>query len=262
MVTAIGAERGEWTTPHPVGVLPPYATEWRRGVLAMVPLWTGVVPFGVTFGVIARQSGFGALDAELASLLVFAGSAQMAMISLYEDGAAFAAIVLTALVLNLRHILYGLSLRRELPNGAAKPAVPILAFFLTDESFGVAVNDARQAERDPDRPPRRADAFLCGASLSLFVVYALATLTGVTLGALLPDAEEIGLDLVFPLSFLALLLPLLRTRPHLVVALLAAGLALILGRFGGGVAVLGATLGGAALGAALDGRTARRAATG
>ena len=68
--------------------MPAYRAEWRRGFLAIVPLWTGVVPFGVTFGVIARQAGFGRLDAQLGSLLVFAGSAQMAMVGLYEDHAA------------------------------------------------------------------------------------------------------------------------------------------------------------------------------
>jgi 4-azaleucine resistance transporter AzlC len=220
----------------------------------MVPLWTGVVPFGLTFGVIARQVGFGPAEAQLSSLLVFAGSAQMAMVSLYEDGAGFVPIVLTALVLNLRHLLYGLSVRRELPPGGTRPPLPLLAFFLTDESYGIAVDDARRAERAERRPPRRTGAFLCGASLSLFAVYTLATLVGVTVGALLPDAEEIGLDLVFPLSFLVLLLPLVRSRPQVAVALAAAGLVLALGPLGGGVAVLGATVGGAALGAALDGR--------
>ena len=258
MVSAADMRPGEGTLGRATGELPPYGAEWRRGFLAMVPLWTGVVPFGLTFGVIARQVGFGPLEAQLSSVLVFAGSAQMAMVSLYEDGAGFVPIVLTALVLNLRHLLYGLSLRRELPPGASRPPVPLLAFFLTDESYGITVDDARRAARLTDRQPRRTDAFLWGASLSLFLVYTLATMTGVTLGALLPKAEVIGLDLVFPLSFLALLLPLVRTKPQVAVALAAAGLALALGRLGGGAAVLGATLGGAALGAALDGRTAPR----
>lgn len=229
---------------------PAYRSEVRRGVLAMVPLGTGVVPFGVTFGVVARQAGFGPLDAQLASLLVFAGSAQMAMVALYEDHAGWLAIVLTALVLNLRHVLYGLSLRRALPAHGTRPPLPFLAFFLTDESYGMTVNDAQTAAHR-----RRTDAFLVGASLSLYGVFAAATLAGVTLGAVLPKAEELGLDLVFPLSFLALLLPLLRTRRQVAVALLAAGVALILSRFGGGLSVLGATLGGAALGAWIDGRT-------
>lgn len=230
---------------------PVYRSEWRRGALAMAPLWTGVVPFGLTFGVVARQAGFGPIEAQLGSMLVFAGSAQMAMVSLYEDHAGWAAIVLTAFVLNLRHVLYGFSLRSALPTGGSRPPPPVLAFFLTDESYGVTVNDARAASSPV---ARRTDALLFGASLSLYVVFSVATLAGVTLGALLPDAEELGLDLVFPLSFLALLLPLLQTRRQVAVALGAAGVALLLGRFGGGVAVLGATFGGAALGAWLDRR--------
>jgi 4-azaleucine resistance transporter AzlC len=234
---------------------PSYAAEWRRGLLAMVPLWAGVVPFGASFGVIAREAGFGPLEAQLASVLVFAGSAQMAMVALYDEHAAPVAIVLTALVLNLRHVLYGLSLRRVLPAGTTHPPLRLLAFFLTDESFGIAVNDARSRVDDSARHRmRRPDAFLCGASLSLYAVFVVATLAGVTLGAVLPDAESLGLEMVFPLSFLALLLPLLRSRRQVGVALVAAALAIVLGRFGGGAAVLGATLGGAGLGAWLDGR--------
>ena len=208
MVTAAEASaQDERALPDRAGALPPYAAELRRGFLAMVPLWLGVVPFGVTFGVVAQQAGFGAIETQLGSMLIFAGSAQMAMVSLYDDGAAFIAIVLTTLVLNLRHVLYGLSLRRELPTRrvAAAAAGPGL---LPDRR--VLRNRRRRRADEPAArtPARRADAFLFGASISLLPRLALATLAGVTLGGVLPDAEEIGLELVFPLSFLALLLPL------------------------------------------------------
>jgi hypothetical protein len=72
-MVAIGVARSDGGLER-VAELPPYAAEWRRGFLAMIPLWTGVVPFGVAFGVIARQAGFGVIDAALASLLVFATS--------------------------------------------------------------------------------------------------------------------------------------------------------------------------------------------
>lgn len=229
----------------------PWRAEWRRGFVAIMPLWIGVVPFGVTYGVIARQAGFGGWETQASSLLIFAGSAQMAMISLFDRGAAPLAIVLTALVLNLRHVLYGLSLVRELGSEPARPRPAFLAPFLTDESYGMTVADGNSAV-----PGRRADAFLFGASVSLYLVYALATLAGVSLGGVLPDADDLGLELVFPLSFLVLLLPLVRGSRSLLVAVLSAIAVLAAGRvFDGGVAILLATLGAAGSGALLDRRS-------
>jgi predicted branched-subunit amino acid permease len=49
--------------------------ELRRGFLAVVPLWPGVVPFAVAYAVLARTSGYSAVETQLMSLLVFAGSA-------------------------------------------------------------------------------------------------------------------------------------------------------------------------------------------
>ena len=107
--------------------MPAASAEIRRGFLAMVPLWAGVAPFAMTFGILARTAGFTALEAQALSMFVFAGSAQIAIVTLFAGGAGATAIVVTALVLNLRHILYGLSLSRgwERP---PRPPLPFLAF--------------------------------------------------------------------------------------------------------------------------------------
>ena len=109
-LTAPGAMIGEVSERETDDERRPWRTEWRRGFAAMVPLWLGAAPFGLTYGVVAQQAGFGAIETQLSSMLIYAGAAQIAMISLFDDGAAFVAIVLTTLILNLRHVLYGLSL--------------------------------------------------------------------------------------------------------------------------------------------------------
>ena len=58
------------------------SAEIRRGFLAMVPLWAGVVPFAMTFGILARTAGFTAPEAQALSMFVFAGSAQIAIVTL------------------------------------------------------------------------------------------------------------------------------------------------------------------------------------
>jgi branched chain amino acid efflux pump len=209
-----------------------------RGFVAMVPLWLGVVPFALVFAVIARDAGLSIVQTQVLSLLVFAGSAQFSAAGLFARGAAGLEIVLTTFLLNVRHVLYGMSLtRRTRLDGWRRP---VAAFFLTDEAFGVVAG-----QRD------RSFGFLLGAEMSLYVTWNLATLAGALLGSSIPDPAELGVDLVFPLAFLALLVPLVRTRVELVVAVVAGGAAWIAARElpGGGTPVLVAGVGGSLLGA-------------
>lgn len=220
--------------------------EFRRGFAAMLPLWLGVVPFAAAFAILARTSGLSTLETQALSVLVFAGSAQLAFVDLTGAGAGAAAILITVLLLNLRHVLYGLSLNTLLPSRTAPPR-PLLAALLTDESYGLTIRDFRAG--------RGSAGFLFGASLSLFLSFAVATLAGALLGSYLPDPDRIGLSTVFPLSFLALLLPLLRNRIEVVVAAAAGLAAIVINKFTeGGITILIVTIAGAGLGTLLHRR--------
>ena len=223
-----------------------YIRDFPRGFLAALPLWPGVVPFGAAFAILARTAGFSGLETQAFSLLVFSGAAQVAAVTLSAGGAGTLAIVLTALMLNLRHVLYSLSLNPRLPQ-RTRPPRPILAFFLTDEAYGLTIRDALDGGGGV--------GFLLGAAFSLYGSFGLATLAGILLGGFLPDPQRIGLDFIFPLTFLALLLPLVRSRRQVLVAAVSGGAALLLSRFtDGGVTVLVATVLAAGLGALLDRR--------
>jgi 4-azaleucine resistance transporter AzlC len=222
-------------------------SEVRRGFVAMLPLWLGVVPFALAFAILARTSGLSVLETEALSVLVFAGSAQLAFVNLVKDGAGGAVILLTVLLLNLRHVLYGLSLNSHLP-ARTRPSRPVLAALMTDESYGLTIRAFLSG--------RGSAGYFFGASLSLFISYATATLAGALFGSWLPDPERLGLETVFPLSFLALLLLMVRTRLDVAIATVAGGMALLLSQtFSGGMVVLTTTIGGAALGTLLDRRT-------
>ena len=172
-------------------------------------------------------------------MLVFAGSAQVSAVGRIGRGAGGLKIVLTTFLLNVRHMLYGLSLGRTVRLDGWRRLV--VAYFLTDEAFGVVA-----ARRE------RSFAFLLGAELSLFATWNLATLGGALLGSAIPDPEEIGIDLIFPLAFLALLVPLVRTRIELGVAVVAGAIAWVAAHgLPGGIPILVAGVGGSLLGAAL-----------
>lgn len=207
------------------------------GFSAMAPLWLGVIPFGLAYAVTARDAGLSLLETQALSVLVFAGSAQVSAVGLFGAGAGGLEIVLTTLLLNVRHVLYGVALGRQTPLTSRQR--PVAAYFLTDEAFGVVA-----AAKD------RRFAFLLGAELSLFATWNLATLGGALIGGAIPDPEEIGVDLIFPLAFLALLVPLVRTRAELAVAAASGALAYGLSRaFSGGLAILATGVLGSLLGA-------------
>lgn len=226
--------------PGPSSFWPPF---WR-GFRALVPLWLGMVPFAVAYAVTARAAGLSLLETQLMSLTVFAGASQFAAAGLFAAGASGWGIVGTTFLLNVRHVLYGLSLARELPLTPAQRLVG--AQFLTDEAYGVTVV---QGAREPGG---LSFAFLLGAELSLYAVWNVATLAGALAGAVLPDPAALGVGVIFPLAFLGLLTPLLKEGRTVLVAL-ASGL----GAWGlsralpGGLVVLLAGVGGALLGAAL-----------
>ena len=186
---------------------------------------------------IARDVGLSLVETQALSLFVFAGSAQFTAAGLFATGATALEIVFTTFLLNVRHVLYGLALGRQVRLDGWRR--PVAAFFLTDEVFGVVST-------------RRAPTFgyLLGAELSLFVTWNLSTLGGGLIGGAIPDPTKLGLDLVFPLAFLALLVPLVRTRVELVVALFSGALAYVVAQMSaGGVPIVVTGVGGSLLGA-------------
>jgi len=205
----------------------------------MMPLWLGVVPFGVAYAVLARDAGLSLLETQAMSVLVFAGASQVSAVGLFKRGAGGLEIVLTTFLLNVRHVLYGMSLGRDVPMSTRERLTA--AYFLTDEAYGVSI--ARRT---------RSFKFVLGAELSLFLTWNLATLVGALLGGVIPDPERIGVDFVFPVAFLALLVPLLRRRVDVLVAIFAGLAAWLLATVAaGGLPVLGAGVAGALLGATL-----------
>jgi predicted branched-subunit amino acid permease len=211
-----------------------WGSRFRAGVLLMAPLLVGVIPFALVFGASARTEGWSTPQVMALSGLLFAGSAQLAVVSLVAGGAAPASIVLAVAVLNLRHVLYGMSLSREIPRDEPPPRW-LLAPWLTDESYAITIREARAG--------RASAALLWGASLALYLTFVPATLAGVLLGDRIPDPTGLGLDLVFPLVFFSLLLLVIRGWRDVVVAVIAAALVMGLRQVvDGGSALVGATI--------------------
>jgi 4-azaleucine resistance transporter AzlC len=213
----------------------------------MLPIWLGVAPFAVAYAVTARAAHLSLLETQFMSVTVFAGASQFAAAGLFGQGAGGLSIIATTFLLNVRHVLYGLSLAQQLPVSGLRRL--LAAQFLTDEAYGVSI------AAGPKQPGGLTLAFLLGAELSLYAVWNLFTLLGSLAGAVIPDPKAVGADVVFPLAFLGLLVPLLVGRRELLVAAASGLLAWGVSRsLPGGLSVLIAGVGGALLGAFLTSR--------
>lgn len=111
----------------------------RRAFLDTVPVMTGYVVLGIGFGILLQQAGYGVWWAFAMGLLVFAGSAQYMLVSLLAAHAPVLTVALTTLLLNARHIFYGLSMV-DAYKGAGKKK-PYLIFALTDETYSLVTQN-------------------------------------------------------------------------------------------------------------------------
>ncbi|WP_224268107.1 AzlC family ABC transporter permease [Haloprofundus salinisoli] len=216
-------------------------TELRAGVRDVLPLFLGIVPFAVVFGVAAVDAGLTAAQAVGLSVFVFAGASQLATLDLLARDAAVPVVVLTAVVINLRMLMYSASIAPYFRSLAGRSKA-VLAYFLTDQAYALSVaRYGTLADAEPSGVSDRRWYYL-GVAVSLWVVWQLGTVAGLVLGTGVPDSW--GLDFTVPLVFLALLVPAMKDVPTTVagvcggvVAVVAAGLPLNLGL------LVGATVG-------------------
>lgn len=193
-------------------------TSFRQGFVDTIPIWIGVAPFGAIYAVSALAAGLDSWQTMAMSLFVFAGASQFTAAGLFAVGAAPWAIIATTAIINARHLLLATALAPFVRNLPMLPKAA-LAFQLTDESFAVGMRRWLAGGSTA--------AYQFGSNVSLYTVWQASTLSGILLGTRIPDPAAYGLDLVFPLTFIGLLMPLLRTRVSGLVAVIAAALTII-----------------------------------
>lgn len=194
--------------------------EFWKGVISSGPILLGVIPFGITCGIMGLTAGLTSLETILMSLLVFAGASQFIAITMLGAGiTGWSMIVFTTLLVNLRHMLMGASLAQYMMRLPLSRQA-LLSFLLTDEAYAVTISRIDQSGYSA--------AFQLGTSLSLYITWALSTITGVLVGSYIPDPLAWGLDFAMPATFLVLLLPRLTDKISIVVCI-TAGLIAITG---------------------------------
>lgn len=193
--------------------------DYVQGIRDSVPVMLGVVPFGITCGVMGVAAGLTPVETVFMSLLVFAGAAQFICITMLGAGATgWSLIVFTTLLINLRHLLMGASLA---PYLLKQPLVRqvLLTFALTDESYAVTMNRIANGGYSSN--------YQLGSSWSFYFIWAASTTVGVVLGSRIPNPLAWGLDFAMPATFLAMLMPRLTNSVSAAVCLVAAATAVL-----------------------------------
>ena len=192
----------------------------RRGVLDMLPFAPGVLVLGVVFGAGAIEQGLGRAAAVAMSLLVYSGSAQLAALAVWHQGAAV--VLLTTLALSLRFALMTSSVATWLgpvSGPSARWRRAALAYLVTDETFAAA--SARPREQ-------RTAGYLAAAGLTLAVAWIGGTLAGAFAGTTgLVDAIASLTGPIFVMVFLVLVVLTCATLPKALVGLLGAILGVV-----------------------------------
>ena len=166
----------------------------RTAFLDTVPVMAGYVFLGFGFGILLNENGYGALWSLAMSLFIYAGSMQYVAISLISVSAGLLTVALTTLMVNARHLFYGISMVDAYSGAGSKK--PYLIFALTDETYSLVSRN-----RVPEGISRHGYCFL----VSLFdqFYWVAGSVLGSLAGSLIPINYE-GVDFALTALFVTI----------------------------------------------------------
>lgn len=168
-----------------------------QGVKDCLPTLLGYLSIGFAAGVVQKAAGLSAAEIALMSLILYAGSAQFITTGMLAAGSTSATIILTILFVNLRHLLLSAALSPYFRHLGPFRNLFIGAL-LTDETFGVAINEAAKRNRLSER-------WMHGLNLAAYANWFVANMAGAFLGHWITDHEKLGLDYALTAMFIGLL---------------------------------------------------------
>lgn len=167
----------------------------RYAFVRSLPIMAGYIVLGLGFGVLLQSKGYGAGWALVMSGLIYAGSMQYVAIDLLAGGASLISAAIMTLMVNARHLFYGISmLERYKDTGAAKP---YLIFALTDETYSVVCSGGV-----PEGVDRKKYYFWVSLLNQLYWI--AGGVAGALLGSVLPF-DTTGIDFSMTALFLVVM---------------------------------------------------------
>ncbi len=178
----------------------------KKALVSTIPVLTGYLVLGFGFGIILKSYNYGILIAFVMSFLIYAGSMQYVAVGLMTGGASLITVALTTLMVNARHLFYGISMLDKYKNVGKRK--PYLIFSLTDETYSLLCNDINDLEEKQKR-----DYYLF-VSLFNHLYWIIGTIIGVLAGTIIKFNSQ-GIDFALTALFLTVFLDQwLSTKKH------------------------------------------------
>ncbi len=196
---------------------------FNLGVRSTLPIISGIIPFGAVMGSAFSEAKLDFFSAMLMNTTVYAGAAQLATVDLMSVNAAKFVVIITGLIINMRFLLYSAAMSPYLKDSG--PVIKFLcAFTLTDQSYA-----AMSANHDKFSTNQEATEFYLGTATCMIITWHASVVGGFLFGNFAP--RSLSLEYAIPLSFVALLVPTLKTKGHKIVALFSSIISLLFYNF-------------------------------
>jgi predicted branched-subunit amino acid permease len=193
-----------------------------KGARDAAPFILVVGPFALLFGVVATEAGVEIAATMSLSIFVIAGAAQLTALQLLVDQVPTVIVLVSALAVNLRMAMYSAALTPYLGSAPLWKRA-LVAYFIVDQNYALSV---MRYEQNRHWGLAQRLTYYFGTVAPVVPMWYLCTLIGALLGGAIP--ESYALDFAVPITFLALIAPMVRTRAHLAAALVSITVALVL----------------------------------
>ena len=191
-----------------------YRRAFRAALPATIPVLMGYLSIGIAFGLMLEAVGYNVIWSFFMSLTIYAGSGQYMGVELLRDGAALTSVAMLTLILNFRHLVYGLSMLEKFRGMGWRKLYMI--FSLTDETYAL-LSSARVPERvDPH-------AYYFAIALLDHAYWILGSVIGSVAGALI-QFDTTGIDFAMTALFLVIAVDQWESYPSHLPALLGCGI--------------------------------------
>ena len=175
--------------------MPTPRSEFIAGIKALLPILLGVIPFGMISGIAVIQTHIPPVSGFVMSLLIYSGAALIVALQLINTGAPALVVFFSALVINLRFMIYSASLAPFLKR-LSESRKSLLAYLLSDQAYAASIIHMTESSA-----PDITWWHFLGSSLTMWLAWQISVGIGMLVGAQLPSSWS--LEFTIPLTFLA-----------------------------------------------------------
>ncbi len=186
----------------------------KQAFIATIPVLTGYLVLGFGFGIVLKSAGYGVMLAFIMSFFIYAGSMQYVAVGLLTGGASLLTAALTTLMVNARHLFYGISMLGKYQNAGKRKAYLILA--LTDETYSLLCGDIPNVPRESERD------YSLLVSLLNHTYWVTGSVLGAFVGSILKFNTE-GVDFALTALFLTVFIEQWMLSKNHIPAIVGAG---------------------------------------